>query len=266
MGKFLFLVALGLSIASCAQAAPTPDYALTEAHRCVKPWLNGLDQIITINPATPDAETFRKILGNSPYVRAVTEDGRQGVQFLSEVKDESTPWVALLPFCTEPTDSIWKSNQGFIGQYYGEPNVLVVRNSIEVPNLLRGLILLHEMRHALQKHAGDASLPALHREEDAYEYEFSILDSLDLPEYDAFLADEIIRIREEVTRNGAVGPNPTDPRILSIFPGPGMDGLGRDVAASELFIRAMFKFYEQSDPAHSSAQKRHFLTLIGYKD
>ena len=134
---------------------------------------------------------------------------------------------------------------------------------------MRGLLLVHEMRHwsqAAHSRAPEEPGSRLRKEADAYHTEFRILDELKLPEYKALLASERIRVRRLLadSKLAPVEPdlnNPLLERTFGRFPNP----IAKQMAAAEVMVRAAFAEIDTEPPAIAGQREIEFLHTLGYQ-
>lgn len=252
-----------LSIAGTVQAQALPTSGEVDAARqCLAPWLLGADDIYRRFPDT-DAKFYREILRNSPIAIPVVVRGQQAARVLTEPVDMRVPYVTVLAVCPGTNAPEWADTQNLIGIYRGDPyNAIILRSDVAAPQLVRGLILFHEMRHAFQNATKDKRA-RIFLEKDAYEYEFALLDGINLPGYESFLASEVTRIRAQIAAQKSATAPTNDPRIPAMF-GP-LDDTSRRIVETELFLRTLFKVYDlEPTKEQASMHKLQMLASIGY--
>jgi hypothetical protein len=268
---FVLLIAvLGLIVVKWPIA---PRAELNDARACLRPWLDGLEAINKMDPQSPRTKQYREILDNASFVHPSVRDEEPVFYVISAVPDPSKLSVGVLPICDEANlPDVWKKVLGSVGSLafharFGDLELLILRTQIQVPNLIRGLVVSHEMRHVEQSlaiAAGQAVRPDSEHyyELDAYEFEFEVLDRLNLPGYNSFIQDEVRRIRDDVKTMGRAVPNGADPRLAEIFPGLGQSSEERETVAALLLVRAAFKFYEIENDHEG---KMGFMQKLSYR-
>jgi hypothetical protein len=272
---FVSILALLAGWSDAAQKGPASSpQELIEAKKCLQPWLDGLDLIIKKLPTDSNLRNIRDFVANGAIAKPIVLKGGRGQQYLSAAPDSTKGWVGILPICSEAElPFVWREhldNSPFMAMYEGENNTVVLRASFTAPNLLRGLVLIHEMRHMLQGQrpiASEAAPGYLQlREIDAYEYEFGFMDRLNLPGYKQFLDDEVARIKKEYRETGGATANWKDARLEKLFPDLGIQIKPREVAATEMFVRAHFALYDRENTEKVAFQKKMaFMASIGYR-
>jgi hypothetical protein len=266
----LFFCSINLASAQTKQ----PANQISSAGKCLAPWLDGLDQIIARDSIDQDPRAYRSILANGAIGQPVAQGHVLGLKWISGPKDRTKGTVGIVPICsTVGLPAPWikeLQSRQFVASYYPRPfDAVVLRGYLPVPNILRGFILLHEMRHGLQERYATSNPGepiVLIKEVDAYDFEFSVLDHSSLPGYQAMLEDEIKRIKVDFARTGSTRPNAADPRLDQIFPGLGKNQVARNIAATEIMIRAVFKLYERENlPETAFRKKLSFMSALGYR-
>ncbi len=253
--SFLVFSTLFLSSGCAKENRVTTANDLLTAKTCIQSWLDGVDTVIT-RTKDEDAIFYRDVLKNSAIAKPEIQDGTQVMRILSGVKNSDSPWIIMANTCV---GSNLPSERNFIAEYDGPSNVLMMRQEYAPSIIVRGLIILHEMRHALQNHR-NSELVGVAQEEDAYEYEFKLLDALNLPSYRGFIDEEVQRIRPQLKTADKIDANMDDPRIEVIF-GQSMNAEGRMIGASILFMRSIFKIYDiDLSKEEATRMKQEFLT------
>lgn len=277
---FTLILAFGVDIAAEQGDAAKDDAA--EARQCLEPWLESIDSIIAIlkgRPVGKQLENYRRVLANGVLGKPDMAGATRAVRWISDVPDPSRGMrgtIGVVPICSEEsTPPAWREylrRSRFIAiyQFYGDHDGIVLRSTIPMPKIIRGIVLLHEMRHALQARnpIGSNRDPRYRkfREVDAYEFEFSVLDQLDLPEYAPFLHDEVKRIKAAYAADREVAPNLFDSRLERIFPDLGIELRQRETAAQIILVRAHFKMYEEGVSSDDAMEKKmELMPRLGHK-
>jgi hypothetical protein len=188
--------------------------------------------------------------------------------------DTTHPWIGVLVI--EAHQSLpagrWQqlaSATDFAAEYHEDTNTIYLRSDIPQIPVMRGLLLVHEMRHWSQAaHSRTTEEPGtrLRKEADAYHTEFRILDALMLPGYKDLLRSERARI-QHLLANPKMAPiepelnSPLLERTFGRFPNP----MAKQMAAAEITVRAAFAEIDTAPPAIASQRESEFLRTLGYE-
>lgn len=152
--------------------------------------------------------------------------------------------------------------------------LIVLGSQIKLPELLKGLISLHEGHHALADAAevfDDIDDPYLQRaliELTAYEMETRLLAKFLGAEYEKLLAEEMRRVEKSYKEDGSV-PKPDyqhgNGQKMSQFLGPVQSDMDRGVRESLLWIHGVFRVMEKYHSDDPDKAKIDFLWTM-YKD
>mgnify|MGYP000555745668 CR=1 FL=1 len=250
------------------------DLLKAKAQSCLKPWVDAVGYIAQKSPTNKDIQQIQAIISNSMIAEpAVDKKGQLAFRYVYTTVNIEKTVMSLVPICSmENLPPVWKerfAHKNFTAEAIPFQNVLILGNGLKLPILYRGLVFLHEMRHAYQNWnplpSKDSPDYHLNKELDAYEFEFKIFDELNLPEYNSLINSEITRFKKEPPGSG-LSPNLSDPRVGKIFQSADQNPMIRQVLATEIFIRAIFKLYDTQNPNEVAFQKKiAFLRSIGYK-
>lgn len=233
---------------------------------CAKPWLYALEKI---TEKAPEANEYLKIFSESLYAEPY-DDPKNGFSirffFTKRVKDQ----LIIVPFCKKDEAYSKFAKLGLIASFDEEQGIIFLDVVRRVPTVIRGLILLHEMRHARQLSLGfspdGTSSYRQRREVDAYEFEFAALDRLALPSYGAALEEEVARIKAEYAKDKKSAPDINNKNLKKLFPDLAEGVEDRKVVAVVLFLRAHFRMYDEQYAAKDALlQKIKLMQSIGYK-
>jgi hypothetical protein len=242
-----------------------------QSRTCLQPWLDGLNLIIKSDPKNQDLKAYREVLSNAAFGESITLQGKSSVRIISRVPNPDKAWLVAVPVCSEqvPFPENLKKEK-FLAAYNESTKIIFLNSSFSTPTLLKGVVLIHEMRHVVQHLSpvapeGTPGL-SLFLEVDAYEHEFQLLDRLRLPGYESLIASEVKRVKEDLASKGKAEPNVTDRRLALIFPGLGTDLVSRQLAATEIFLRTLFKLYDiESSEEVALKKKMDTMVSIGYR-
>ena len=262
---------LSRSQASAAPAGQTPE----TVRAALQPWLRALDTLLT-KTKDPELEDYVRVLRNAALMAPATEVGPYALaqRVLMPPPDTTHPWIGVLVI--EAHQSLpagrWQqlaSTTDFAAEYHEDTNTIYLRSDIPQIPVMRGLLLVHEMRHWSQAvHSRTTEEPGtrLRKEADAYHTEFRILDALMLPGYKDLLRSERARIRRLLV-NPKMAPiepdlnNPLLERTFGRFPSP----MAKQMAAAEITVRAAFAEIDTASPAIAGQRESEFLRTLGYQ-
>lgn len=267
----LFMIASAVSAllqspADAPRLSWSANLTQQDAIACGAESLAGADRVLMLSH-NDDARKYRIILSNSALAKPVeVAGGAPGVQFFQGPADSTKPFVVLVPICKPLGNRFWDDTHNHSAEYNSRFNALVVRP--EGPQLYKGLVLFHEMRHAYQTHALEfRSAGGLAREADAFTFEFSILDSMHLPGYDDLMQSEVERVRSVVGQGKPLSGNLDNPLLARVFGSDQLTPAARGALAGEVLIRTLFFFCEKAKGGTEvNTCKQNALKSIGYSD
>jgi hypothetical protein len=184
------------------------------------------------------------------------------------------PWIGVIVI--EANENLpagrWQhlaSASDFAAEYHQDTNTIYLRSDIPQIPIIRGLLVVHEMRHWMQaQHPGsmEDSESRLLKECDAYETEFRILDALMLPGYRELLASERLRIRRLLAdpRRPSIQPESNSSLLERTF-GRFESPIAKQMAAAEIAVRAAFGELSILPPTSAARGKLDLLRSLGYQ-
>lgn len=225
-----------------------------------------IDNLVT-NTKDQQAKYFSDVLKNSACAVLTNEAGRdkQAVRYMEMPNDKNRPFVGVVFVAKQSQipEGFWKkflTNSKFIAQYFDGINTIIFREDMPQVPVLYALIAMHEMQHFWQRtHPLDRKIPDFDafRELFAYEYEFHLLDRLNLRGLKDLIAAERARIRPYVKSNQGFNTNFDNPALERVF-GPMLFNIQRQNAASIVMMRSLFAEFEALYPQKVALQKKMY--------
>ncbi len=268
---------VGMSLIASGYSLPQalPSRARTESHSvqsaesvraALRPWLGAIGMILR-HTNDDDVRSYVQALRNSALMVPSGEGGPAALaqRILAPPPDTTHPWIGVIVIDSHKDlpAGRWQqlaSTSDFAAEYHEDTNTIYLRSDIPQVAVIRGLLLVHEMRHWWQaRHPGAVSESRLGKEVDAYETEFRVLDALKLPSYGELLSAERVRIK-----NGPIQPdlnNPLLEHVFGRFPG----SVSRQIAATEMVIRAAFAELDTAPAERALQGKIELLRSLGYQ-
>ena len=254
-----------------APAVQSPE----AARAALDPWLQAVEGVLS---KTKDAEVafYLHVLRNPALMVPTGEAGPNVLaqRVLVPPPNTARPWIGVIVM--ESHERLpagrWQqlaSASDFAAEYHEDTNTVYLRSDIPQVPLMRGLLLIHEMRHWWQTgHPETTENPdsRLRKEVDGYETEFRILDALMLPRYQELLVSERLRIRRLLAdpRQPPIQPESNSPLLEQTF-GRFESPIAKQMAAAEIAVRAAFAEVNTL-PANSAARgKIDLLRSLGYQ-
>ena len=263
------LIASGYSLPqalpSQARTESQPVQSVESVRAAFRPWLGAIGMILR-QTNDDDVRSYVQALGNSALMVPSGEGGPAALaqRILAPPPDTTHPWIGVIVIDSHKDlpAGRWQqlaSTSDFAAEYHDDTNTIYLRSDIPQVAVIRGLLLVHEMRHWWQaRHPGAVSESRLGKEVDAYETEFRALDALKLPSYGELLSAERLRIKK-----GPIQPdlnNPLLERAFGRFPG----SVSRQIAATEMVIRAAFAELDTAPAERALQGKIELLRSLGY--
>jgi len=264
-----------LSTFSLSQTLPTDSrnsaqdvHSAESVRATLGPWLRAVEVLMT---KTNDEEvrSYLRVLHNAAMMYPTGEGGDAVLaqRVLAPPPDTTHPWIGVV--IITPHESLpagkWQqlaSSADFAAEYHEDVNTIVLRSDIPQIAVIRGLLLVHEMRHWQQaRPPGTLTSPEsrLRKEIDAYETEFRILDALRLPHYQELFTAERLRVRQ-----GPLQPDFKNPLLTQVF-GTFPTTFAKQMAAIEITVRAAFAELNTLPPQRAEQGKMDLLRHLGYQ-
>ena len=258
-----------------AQAAKALTVPSAEAVRtAVKPWLQAMEGLFT-KTNDPEIGSYLQVLRNAALMAPSGEGGPAALaqRVLEPPPIAARPWIGVIVIDSHKDlpAGRWQelaSTADFAAEYHDDTNTIYLRSDIPQVPVMRGLLVVHEMRHWWQAgHSTIAKDPSrLRKEVEAYETEFRILDALVLPKYKELLASERARVRPLIgnPKQAPIQPESNNPLLgqtFGMFPNP----IAKQMAAAEIAVRAAFAEFDSLPAATSVLRKFDLLRNLGYQ-
>jgi hypothetical protein len=258
-----------------AQTNAPANQSADAVRSALEPWLRAVEELLN---KTKDAEvdSYLHVLHNAAMMGPSGEGG--GAVFAQRVlappPDTTHAWIGVIVI--ESRKSLpagrWQqlaSTPDFAAEYHEDTNTIYLRSDLPQIAVIRGLLIMHEMRHWWQAgHAGTPKAPEsrLRKEVDAYQTEFRILDALRLPKYQELLTAERLRIRHLLAgpKPAPIEPDVNNPileRAFGRFPNP----IAKQMAAAEIAVRAAFGELDTLPATLAQERKIDMLRSLGYQ-
>lgn len=183
--------------------------------------------------------------------------------------------VAVLPIIPGDEENLgWeeKLQKNFTSFFVGDPKAptIVIKNEMQMSELWRGLILIHEGNHALNftsRIFSDIEEPAERRVIDeyfTYSLEFELLGAIGGEEYKKVLAEEAQKIKESFQRDrGVTEPNYAEAwRLDQAFEDKPLSSYERRFRWTTLFIHAIFTAMDDTYGAGSDKAEEEKLNAL----
>lgn len=254
----------------------SPTLQSTEAMRtALNPWLGAVEGLLT-KTKDPEVDFYLRVLRNPALMVPTGEGGPNALaqRVLVPPPNTTGPWIGVIVI--EANENLpagrWQqlaSTSDFAAEYHEDTNTIYLRSDIPQIPIIRGLLVLHEMRHWRQAgHSGSTEDPdfRLRREVDAYETEFRILDALLLPRYQELLTSERLRIRRVLAdpKQPRIQPESNSPLLAQTF-GGFANPIAKQMAAAEIAVRAAFAEFDTLSAATALRRKIDLLHRLGYQ-
>jgi hypothetical protein len=255
---------LGQALPSRARTAPDTVQSADTVRAALQPWLDAVSAMLR-KTNNDDVRSYVQALRNSALMAPSGEGGPAALaqRLLAPPPDTTRPWVGVIVIGSHKDlpAGRWQqlaSTNDFAAEYHDDTNTIYLRSDIPQVAVIRGLLLVHEMRHWWQaRHPGAISESRLRKEVDAYETEFRVLDALNLPNYEKLLTAERLRIKR-----GPIQPdlnNPLLERVFGRFPSP----VSRQIAAVEIALRGAFAELDTAPAERALQGKVELLRSFG---
>jgi len=259
-----------------SQATKAPAVqSVVAARAALQPWLRAVEGLLG---KTKDAEltSYLQVLRNAALMAPASEGGPYALaqRVLMPPPDTTRPWIGVIVIESHQDlpAGRWQqlaSATDFAAEYHDDTNTIYLRSDIPQVPVIRGLLVVHEMRHWWQAgHPGTAKDPDARprKEVDAYRTEFRILDALMLPRYQELLASERVRVQRLLAdpKQPPIQPELNNPLLEQTF-GRFATPIAKQMAAAEIALRAAFAEVETGPAALAITREIVLLRGLGYK-
>jgi hypothetical protein len=278
LAAIIFANAFTYSVAQSLPRAQTnaPANRSAETVRiALLPWVRAIETLLSkMNDV--EVRSYLQVLRNAALMAPSGERGPAALaqRVLAPPPDTARPWIGVIVIDSHKDLPVGRWQQlaastEFAAEYHDDTNTIYLRSDIPQIPVIRGLLIVHEMRHWSQAgHAGTAkdSESRLRREVDAYQTEFRILDALMLPRYQELLMAERVRIRNLLAspKTQPIQPdlnNSLLEQTFGTFPNP----IAKQMAAAEIAVRAGFGELDTLPTALAQRRKIDLLRSLGYQ-
>ncbi len=263
------------SISRPPAAAVPADQSPEAMYAALQPWLRAVETLLTKTKDT-EVEVYVQVLRNAALMVPASEGGPYALaqRVLMPPPDTTRLWIGALVI--EAHQNLpagrWQqlaSTKDFAAEYHPDTNTIYLRADIPQIPLIRGLLVVHEMRHWWQtRHPATTEGPdlRLRQEADAYHTEFRILDALMLPGYQDLLASERVRIRRLLAdpKPTSIEPDLNNPLLERTF-GRFPNLMAKQMTATEITVRAAFAEADTGPGALATKRELDILRNLGYK-
>jgi hypothetical protein len=167
---------------------------------------------------------------------------------LAPPPNPARPWIGVIVVKSykKLTAERWQQlafTVDFAAEHHGDTNTIYLRSDRPQIPVIRGLLVVHEMRHWWQTGHPETTKDLNSRaakEVAAYQTEFKILDALALPRYQELLASERARIRRLFTdpKQPPIQPGLNNPVLEQTF-GTFGNPIAEQMAAAEIAVRGV---------------------------
>lgn len=217
-----------------------------------------------------DASLYVHAFNNCPVQIPLDKGSELGLLGVTTLERPSEPWVDFILVEDVNVSPVWKraiTSKDFLASYDFEQNTVIIHDfRIKgIPKIMKGLVMLHEMRHWKQANFDFRPDPRFEKqmqEIDAYEYEFSLLDRLNLPGYSELVAHEKNRLRSDYFSGKPVNPVCPVALLKKVFPDLGNETDTVKAAQSEVFLLSLFKIIDEGPEREREARKIKLMSQI----
>lgn len=241
----------------------------------LKPWIGSLELLLK-NTNDAEVRSDLQVLRNAALLVPSSEGGPMALaeRVVVPPPDPTRPWIGVIVINSglNLPSGRWQelaSTTDFAAEYFGDTNTICLRSDISQIPVIRGLLVVHEMRHWFQvKHFGtenDRNI-RIRRELDAYAAEFRILDALDLPKYRQLIMSERLRMRKILANHqlDQIQPDVNNPLLEQTF-GRFPSAIAKQMAAAEIALHAAFSELDALPAGVAEHRKERLLQSLGYQ-
>ncbi|KKT28416.1 MAG: hypothetical protein UW43_C0003G0020 [Candidatus Yanofskybacteria bacterium GW2011_GWA1_44_21] len=244
MFRTLIMLLLAASTSSLTTQRNNISKDIQTQRSCLKPWTMAFDALLKRSTKNGDLQRLRQIYDRAILVKIAPAREKRGYEYLDDTSTED--WLGLLPICeVKSTPEPWQDVLRIIhrgAQYEPRPNVILLRSDLPMPELVRGLILVRELY--VKSRLGNRRATNAGVEVDAYEFQFGILDDLNLPGYKESIRDDMPYIMEDHTNGQYDSLNLTNPRLPLMFPDVKQHEVAYYFAGQLIYKRTLFRVFE----------------------
>lgn len=176
------------------------------------------------------------------------EFGPLGLEKLSDPANIHAPWVRVVIAENSGLSEGWKKelDKRSVASFTDPDSTILLSHyrAVGFPRVLRGLILMHEMRHWYQLWYDmpiDEKFDREMHEIDAYEFEQRLFKDLNLPNYARIINEEMDRVRQDYLAGKPVKQGCPLSDVKLLFPDVGDNADAISACQKEIFYTAMFR-------------------------
>jgi hypothetical protein len=249
--------------------------SVVAARAALQPWLRAVEGIFS---KTKDSEvgSYLQVLRNVAFMAPSGGGGPAALaqRVLAPPPKIPGPWIGVIIIDSHKDlpAGRWQqlaSKSDFTTEYHDDVNTIILRSDVPQVPVMRGLLVVHEMRHwwqAAQPETTRNLTSRLHKEIDAYQTEFRVLDALMLPRYQELLLSERARARRSLAdpKQSPIQPDFDNPLLEQTF-GSFASPIAKQLAATEIVVRAIFAELDTFPAASALQGKIDLLRNLGYQ-
>lgn len=248
---------------------PTPE-VIKECEEITKEWITAAETI-ALKSKNDNAIFAVGVLKN--HALSIPLQGDQALTMDAVTpNDTKGPWVRVIPLSeitTRGTKAWYNTliHNRFSAQYSPNTNSIMLMHNTKRNAVIKGLVLLHEMCHWKQ-HNPAPTIPindmvVIGNEVEAFEFEFSILENLNLPEFSNLISQERNRLGRILKQSSfRIEPLNNNPLLEKVF-GKFDTEQSKQEAATIIMIMAVFKEYDSFPEKERLFKKMTFLKSMG---
>ena len=236
----------------------------------VDKWFTSAQELVDQSGDAEASESFNYALDN----KVVGVPGINGIKVLTENYkggNENTIYVFLVMPSDLGTDPQFSPTGKAFAVYNSENKTLALRNTDKLSPFIKGLMLLHECKHAFDLKAlpmADKSQRKIY-EKAAYELMARVAKKIKKQAFEEILVAEALRISDELekmtdeTNEKLISAGPYNKNCETVF-GPAQSDQEIKLRQWLVFVFGTFKLLEDTyDPATAELQKGNFFELFG---
>lgn len=245
---------------------------IEKRRQAAQTWADGMQAVVD-KTQDPDAQSL--LAGVLSGVAVAQPDAER---YLVPVQGPKRPTILLIPLFAEDAN-ISDTNQQILAEksslaaYYTEniPGRIYFNADISLTPLLKGILMLHEAKHAAffeakQFREGN-ELDHWFEEVATFEFEFKLLEKLCGQHYEDYLAKMLpvfVKEYDDIDGQGGVLPNihSVDGSVLDEIFGPSLSEREQGFRRSIIWIDTVFKMFEQVYPQTAATDKAQLLRQL----
>lgn len=235
-----------IAIVGILLLAMTPSYAadIDAQMECLTPWYNGFEKITKLLPDDQDVRKYRNMISRAVIGEMLMVNGKLAVSYKAR---PSPDLIVIVPICKNPPKELTEPLT--MAAHVRGSNVILLNGTLPAPELLRGLILAHELHHLTDRSAAGQ----LKREFDAYIQQFRLATRARLSGYESIVAEIA----------SGYSPSIYDERLDMVFPDLGDNREARGYALNFLKLAAIARKAEDSSLSPRERKKFRIALVNG---